>query len=521
MTAMHEATAHDVAELTGELTRLDEQVKLLVKMERRLHQAQRVIEDQLGQFRALNELALRIGRSRDPRVILDASLETLIDVLQVDQALGFVPASAGWAEVVAVKTQPGLGAAAEHAWPPGTPLPPIAGVVLARQDTAGVAPEVRAFLQCAASFLGCEERAPAVEIALPLASKNKEPIGVIALRKMEGAPSYHEHLVSEGDVPFLDLVGSHTEVALENVLLYQQVSNAALELEKKVAERTADLAQANAGLGRSQDELGKALEFREQVMGILSHDLRNPLSAVRMCASLLNKRDDLPSDVMRNVQRILLASNRMGEMIGTLLDFTQSRFRSQLPISPEPMDLHEVVRVAIEELLATNPGRVIHFDGGGDGRGTWDPARIAQLVANLGSNALTHGSEVEPVRVTVRSGDDDVVLEVLNRGPIIAPELLPVVFQAFRRGSTSDGSDASKRRSRVGGLGLGLYIAQHIVQAHRGTIEVRSTEVGGHALHGPLAPGVTPHASAASAASSQSCSVAPRKSPVIPPRRRR
>jgi signal transduction histidine kinase len=462
--------AAELAEMTGELAKLDDQVKLLVKTERRLHSAQRVIEDQLGQFRALNELALRIGRARDPRSILEASLDTLLGVLQVDQGVGFLSAGPGWVEAVAVKTQPGLAAAAGRPWPLALHAPSLDRHVLARPGRRAVDEDTRVFLDRVAAFLGCDERAPAIEIVLPLAFKSKERLGIIALRKLEEAPSYHEHLVGEEDLPFLDLVASHTEAALENVHLYSQVSSAAHHLERKVAERTADLAQANEGLARSQSELGKALEFREQVIGILGHDLRSPLGAVRMCAQLLMRYEGLSDDVRRHVHRIENAGNRMAEMIGTLLDFTQSRFRANLPITPEPMDLHEVCRGAIEELLATNPGRAIHLHAEGDGQGEWDPARIAQLVANLGSNALTHGSPTDPVRVTVRAREAEVVLEVMNRGPAIAPELLPVLFEAFRRGPTTE------RGKRAGGLGLGLYIAQHIVDAHRGSIEVRSSE---------------------------------------------
>ncbi len=294
------------------------------------------------------------------------------------------------------------------------------------------------------------------------------------LRKIDRTPSFHEHGVSQDDTPFLDLVRSHTEAALENVLLYTPLSAFALDLEKTGAVRPADLAFANEGLARSEEELEKALAFREQVMGILGHDLRNPLSVVRMTAGLALRGEGLSEELRRALIRIDGAANRMVEMIGTLLDFTQSRFRGNLPVAPETMNLHDVCRGAIDELLATNPGRTIHFDVNGDGRGTWDPARIAQLVSNLVGNALVHGEKTEPVRVAV--GDDErasVVLVVHNHGPAIAPDLIPVIFEPFRRGP------AAEKTSRWGGLGLGLYIAQHIVRAHGGGITVESTHDAG------------------------------------------
>src|SRR6185312_11878140 len=224
--------------------------------------------------------------------------------------------------------------------------------------------DVRLFLDAVTRFLtdGRNEAQAAVDIVLTLRRKGKDLLGIVVLRKMPQAPSFHEHVVSEEDLPFLDLVGSHTEAALENVLLYRQLSQAAQQLEKKVAERTCDLA-------RSQEELAQALTFREQVMGILGHDLRSPLSVVRMSAGMVLRREGLQDDIKRQLVRIDTAASRMIEMIGTLLDFTQSRFRANLPVSPESMDLHDVCRTVIDELCATNPGRAIELLVAGDARG--------------------------------------------------------------------------------------------------------------------------------------------------------
>ncbi|HEY6003657.1 MAG TPA: ATP-binding protein, partial [Anaeromyxobacter sp.] len=224
---------------------------------------------------------------------------------------------------------------------------------------------------------------------------------------------------------------------------------------------------------RAQDELAQALAFRDQMVGILGHDLRNPLGAVRVLASLLLARDDLPERVRENVAEIGRAGQRMLEMIGTLLDFTSSRFEGGLPIAPVPADLHEVCRGVVGELQAAEPDRTIELDLEGDGRGTWDPARIAQVVSNLVANALQHGSKHAPVRVSVGGDEGHAVLEVQNQGPAIAPKLLEVMFEPFSRGSTL--RDASHAR----GLGLGLYIVSEIVSAHGGTVAVRSSVARG------------------------------------------
>jgi PAS domain S-box-containing protein len=226
---------------------------------------------------------------------------------------------------------------------------------------------------------------------------------------------------------------------------------------------------------RAQEELARALVFREQVMGILGHDLRNPLGAVRALASLLLRRDDVPPSAHASLGEIDRAVRRMLEMIGTLLDFTDGRFKGALPIAPVPADLHEVCRNVIDELRAADPRRSIHVALEGDGRGTWDPARLAQVVSNLVANALEHGVRGAPVRVTVRGDHQQVAVTVENQGAI-PPELRAVLFEPFCSGSRL--RDASHAR----GLGLGLYIVDLVVRAHGGSVSFESNAERGTAF---------------------------------------
>jgi signal transduction histidine kinase len=166
----------------------------------------------------------------------------------------------------------------------------------------------------------------------------------------------------------------------------------------------------------------------------------------------------------------------MLEMIETLLDFTASRFTGSLPIAPVATDLHDVCRGVVRELRAAAPDRSIELALEGDGRGTWDPARLAQVVSNLVSNALQHGARHSPVRVYVAGDDTAALLAVENEGPAIAPELMRVLFEPFCRGPSVPGA------SRARGLGLGLYIARQLVHAHGGTIDVESTPERGTAF---------------------------------------
>jgi PAS domain S-box-containing protein len=239
-----------------------------------------------------------------------------------------------------------------------------------------------------------------------------------------------------------------------------------------VVAQAVSLPRSNEYVGAVMDvtaakEMEQALAFRDQVMGIVGHDLRNPLAGVLGVAELAQRDGSLSETAGRHVAQIQRAASRMQELIETLLDFTRTRFAGKLPISPTRTDLGEVCSRVVAELAAAHPHRTIDLEARGDARGMWDPGRIAQLVSNLVGNALTHGDASAPVRLSIE-GELEVRLSVHNRGPAIEPQQIPVLFEPFRRGS---GADAMRRR----GLGLGLHIAKQIAIAHGGSISVSSS----------------------------------------------
>ncbi|HLL53113.1 MAG TPA: HAMP domain-containing sensor histidine kinase, partial [Myxococcaceae bacterium] len=216
-----------------------------------------------------------------------------------------------------------------------------------------------------------------------------------------------------------------------------------------------------------EEETRKRADFEQQLIGIVSHDLRNPISAIAMTATALLRRDDMDPRTTRSLLRIVNSSDRATRMIRDLLDFTQSRLGGGLPIQPVPTDLHRVIGQVVEEVQATDAERDIVVGQDGDGQGCWDEDRLAQVATNLLTNALNYSPRETPVRVTTREEGDAVVLEVHNRGEPIPPELLPTLFHPMHRGTAK--VDKSKRS-----IGLGLYIVKEIATAHGGTVAVRS-----------------------------------------------
>jgi signal transduction histidine kinase len=220
-------------------------------------------------------------------------------------------------------------------------------------------------------------------------------------------------------------------------------------------------------LKEAQIALTQSAAFRERMLAILAHDLRNPLSSIVALTRLFARKDEVAPDVRRAFVQMEQASSRMVELIGTLLDFSAVRFGNALPIVRAPLDLHRVASDVLDELRSAAPERALDLRVHGDTQGAWDASRMAQVVSNLVGNALTHGAQHAPVLVEIAGGDRGVTLHVTNRGPVIPPTDMALLFEPFRRGT------AAGQRSR--GLGLGLYIVQEIVRSHDGQIRVESS----------------------------------------------
>jgi len=238
-----------------------------------------------------------------------------------------------------------------------------------------------------------------------------------------------------------------------------------LAIADEVARRAAQIVE-NA---RLHAELAQALAYRERVMGMLGHDLRNPVAAVISLSATLAQRVDVPERTKEGLRHIQAAAARMNQMIATILDFTRLRFHGALVLALDQFDLATLVRAIVDELRAAHPGRDIAIEARGDLRGRWDASRMGQVISNLVGNALTHGAREAPVRVYLTSDDDQVFVAVSNRGATIPADVIGKLFEPFWQGPQPASTKAR-------GLGLGLLIVQQIVQAHHGDIAVRSED---------------------------------------------
>ena len=219
-------------------------------------------------------------------------------------------------------------------------------------------------------------------------------------------------------------------------------------------------------VSRDVTDQRRQAEFEQQLIAIVSHDLRNPISAMMMAGALLLKHLPSESPQLKLAARVVNSGNRATRLIRDLLDFAQVRLAGALPIERRETDIHVVCRQAVDEIAVNHPDRPIIHIPEGEGLGNWDPDRMAQVVGNLTRNAVTYSPAGTPVSVRSAERHQGIRLEVHNEGRPIPSDVIPTLFQPFKRGERKADPDRS--------IGLGLFIVREIVAAHGGSVNVQS-----------------------------------------------
>ncbi|PQP00087.1 histidine kinase [Pseudomonas frederiksbergensis] len=222
----------------------------------------------------------------------------------------------------------------------------------------------------------------------------------------------------------------------------------------------------------------KTTELREQFIAVLGHDLRNPLFAISAGAEMLLRKVKDPANEQR-ARHILTSARRATKLVDDVLDFARGSLGRGIPMNIEPCpDLGDVLRHVIAEIQSIHPKRNIQASIDDLSDIHCDRERVAQLLSNLLANAIVHGDPDGTVEVSAQVKDGHFVLSVKNQG-LIAEDALPHLFQPYSR--PTGGTPRA-------GLGLGLYIANQIAQAHGGKLEVESTEPQGTTFTFSLPP---------------------------------
>jgi PAS domain S-box-containing protein len=231
----------------------------------------------------------------------------------------------------------------------------------------------------------------------------------------------------------------------------------------RLERQTREQAEALADLHRRKDEF----------LAMLSHELRNPLSPILNAVHLLKVQ---PDESPLQVQARTVIERQVGQLTALINDLLEiSRISTgRIQLHLERLDIRGVVNLAVESVQPLIARRKHQLSLSVPSEPVWlqaDPARLEQVVVNLLNNAAKYTDEGGRIRLTVQQEGDQVVLRVRDSGVGIAGDLLPRIFDLFAQ------ADRSLDRSQ-GGLGIGLSLAQRLVELHRGTIEAHSEGLG-------------------------------------------
>jgi len=394
-------------------------------------EARRSAEKLAARSRQLHEIAAATTGALVPDAVADLVLTRILSSLGAEAAMLALLTGEDDSEFEVLRRTGTVGErhAAFTRFPVTSRLPVSDAVRLRKAIFVGSADLARAPYPDLQKFSECEAWA-----ALPLLLEG-EPIGAIGIAFAEPQAFLDE------EREFLMAIAHHTAQALERARLF---------LAEKEARTRAE----------------GATQARDEVLGIVAHDLRSPLSGIRMITSAVQQQ--LPADNRwhRSLDSVLTATGIMDQLIQDLLDVSRIE-AGHLGITPEPMDIPPLLARALELFSphAAAAGVTLTVDGG-DAVPivSGDPRRILQVLSNLVSNAIRFTQQGGTVSLCARASADGVQVEIADSGVGIEEEHLPHVFNRFWH----------RNNPTRGNAGLGLTIAKGIIEAHGGTLSAAS-----------------------------------------------
>ncbi len=284
-----------------------------------------------------------------------------------------------------------------------------------------------------------------------------------------------ERQLSETDRSLVEIFGSRLSIAFDNVILYQQLQEANTQLEDRVAQRTRALMQANRRLSAQWQRLQRANGFKNEILGTVAHDLKNPLGVIlgrtEMLTELISTGASKES-VTSQIDHIRDATRRLTTMVDHLIsDAMADAF--DITIRREPVDIAALVSEVADanQPLAANKQQAISVSAPPNIVAMCDTDRIREAIDNLISNAIKYSPIGGKIAVVVSHEDDNTVIRVVDEGAGLSPEDLSRLFGRFQRLSAKPTAGESS-------TGLGLSIVKRIIDMHGGEVTATSDGPG-------------------------------------------
>jgi len=245
-----------------------------------------------------------------------------------------------------------------------------------------------------------------------------------------------------------------------------QLETMNIQLEKKVAERTATLAQQNTELAHANDQLHKLDEMKSEFVAMVSHELRAPLTIMNG-AMEMTLRDDGLTQPTRNTLAIMASeSKRLTDFVQTILDLSRLE-AGKVQVNLGPVAIRPLMEQAAEMILAHSARPVIWEISSGLPPAWADEVLLDEVLRNLIRNADKYSPPTKPIYLIARQdGERNIYIAARDLGNGVAPEAQERIFDRFERGQNGESAPA--------GWGLGLYLARKLIEAQHGQIGVRS-----------------------------------------------
>ena len=290
------------------------------------------------------------------------------------------------------------------------------------------------------------------------AEQLSEVAAIAGFTTVEGTPIDDWQNARELVIPANQCFASVATVALVN---RREISTGAVTVIHDVTLERA--------LGTEREQVSR---FMQQLLGIVGHDLRNPLGAFVAGLDMLRMMQASGKPITPVLDRMSSSVRRMSRIVDQLLDVTRASLGAGIQIEPAAVELVPLIESVVDEVKVMHPNASVTLRGSDRIVGHWDPERLAQVVSNIASNAAHYGKPGAPIVIDI-SADDSLArigIHNTNRDRPISAAVLATLFDPHRRGTEGHRNTA--------GLGLGLFIVKQIVEAHQGTVTASSDEDG-------------------------------------------
>ncbi|MDO9295377.1 DUF3369 domain-containing protein [Bradyrhizobium sp.] len=284
-----------------------------------------------------------------------------------------------------------------------------------------------------------------------------------------------ERPLSETDRALVEIFSSRLSIAFDNVILYQQLHEANTQLEDRVAQRTRALMQANRRLSSQWMRLQRANGFKNEILGTVAHDLKNPLGVIlgrtEMLTELIGAGSSKES-ITAQVEHIRDATKRLTSMVDHLIsDAMADAF--DISIRREPVDIAALVSEVADanQPLAVNKQQTIMVSAPPNIVTMCDTDRMREAIDNLVSNAIKYSPIGGRITVMVTHEQDSTIIRIADEGAGLSPEDLGRLFGRFQRLSAKPTAGESS-------TGLGLSIVKRIIDMHGGEVTADSAGPG-------------------------------------------